>query len=47
MFIPRNLNSNFGFQICLVTGWDFPVTSNPDPRQENFPVGNQNLGCYY
>jgi hypothetical protein len=39
MVIPRNLNSNFRFQIRPVTARDFPVTAvtgNPDPPQEIF-----------
>jgi hypothetical protein len=45
----RNLNSNFRFQICPVTGRDFPVTAvtgNPDPPREFFSIGNQNLDSY-
>jgi hypothetical protein len=50
MFIPRNLNLKFGFQIHPVTGRDFPVTvvtGNPEPPREIFSVGNQNLASDY
>jgi hypothetical protein len=39
MVIPRNLNSNFRFQIRPVTARDFPVTAvtgNPDPPGDFF-----------
>jgi hypothetical protein len=47
MVIPRSLNSNFRSQIRSVIDWDFSVTAvtgNLDPPEENFPIGNQNLG---
>jgi hypothetical protein len=48
MVTPRNLNSNFRFQIRPVTARDFPVTAvtgNPDPPRDFFSIGNQNLGA--
>jgi hypothetical protein len=45
MVIPRNLNSNFGFQIFPVTGRDILAPENPDPTRI-FSIGNQNLDMH-
>jgi hypothetical protein len=46
MVIPRNLNSNFRFQIHPITARDFPVTAvtgNPDPLGIFFLSGTKIL----